>query len=53
MTDDNVVSGASPTAQHLYRSLLTPLRPIGPFPRGTEKNLGASGARLSIRRRSL
>ena len=31
MTDDNVVTSSSPTAQQLYRSLLTALRPIGPF----------------------
>ena len=31
MTNENVVTGASPTAQQLYRSLLTAVRPIGSF----------------------
>ncbi len=31
MTDGSVLTSASPTAQHLYRSLLTALRAMGPF----------------------
>lgn len=31
MTAGSVLTNASPTAQHLYRSLLTVLRPVGAF----------------------
>ena len=31
MTAGNVLTNASPAAQHLYRSLLAALRPIGAF----------------------
>jgi len=31
MTAGTVLTNASPTAQHLYRGLLTALRPIGTF----------------------
>ncbi len=54
MTAGSVLTKASPTAQHLYRSLLTALRPLGVFeeePKKTSVHLVRGSAFVGVQLR--